>query len=160
MGQCVYFSTRSQLVYLLKYGGKKQTSNFIYFFPPLHALISQVNTVQRMWMSVICSQTLARTEALAATWLEATSVFALMAGVDQTALKILMTVLQLHAAQVPHALTALPLLSASALLERQVGHEWETTCRFFFIPNSKTCWANSCMSGCKDETERLWICVS
>lgn len=122
MGQCVYFSTRNQLDYLLKYDGTKQTINFIYyFFPPLHPLISQVNTVQRMWMSVICSQTLARMEALAATCLEATSVFALMAGVDQTALKILMTVLQLHAAQAPHALTVLPLLSASALLERQVG---------------------------------------
>lgn len=71
-------------------------------------------------MSVICSQTLARMEGLAATCLEAMSVFVSMAGVDQIALKISMTVLQLHAARAPHALTVLPLLSASALLERQV----------------------------------------
>lgn len=62
-------------------------------------------------------------EVPAATCLAAMSVCALTAGVDPTALKTSMTVLQLRAAQAPHASTVLRLSSVSAPTERQVGQE-------------------------------------
>lgn len=64
-----------------------------------------VSTAQKMWMSVVCSQTLARMEERAATLLAAMCACASMAGADLTALKTLTTVLLLHAAKAPHALT-------------------------------------------------------
>lgn len=86
-----------------------------------------VNTVQRMWTSVVCSQTRARMEGPATTFSAATSVCASMAGVDPTVLKTSMTVRQLPAAPAPHALTVLPLLSVSAPTERQVYFAIEMT---------------------------------
>lgn len=79
-----------------------------------------VSTAQMMWMSVGCSQTLARTVAHAATWLAATSACASMVGAGPTAQRTSTTVRQPHAVQAPLALTALLLLSASVPTERQV----------------------------------------
>lgn len=72
-------------------------------------------------MSVGCNRILARMGAPAATRLTATSVCVLMVGVDSTALKTLMTVLQLHATEAPPASIVLHLLSVYVLMARQVG---------------------------------------
>ena len=74
-------------------------------------------------MSVVCSLTLARMGVPAATRSAAIPAYALMAGVARTALKTLMTVLQLHAPQAPRASTVLHRSFVSALTERQVGQE-------------------------------------
>lgn len=100
-----------------------KSPNQRHFFPPKDSF------AQRMWMSVCCNLMLVRMGAPVPTAMGAMAVYVLMAGVEMTAVRTLMTVPSPPALRAPPALTVWPPSLACAQKERQVrpaGQNWSS----------------------------------